>query len=174
MCCGSDHVQCYLDSGKRQPHEFYYRLPLDKTRCHYANTLAMTMSHSEKTRGDYSSGATSDCVISSSGSMNTLEEKNICLFDGRIIKPTFKDFLTENPLQKGVRKTIDKHKEGVGPFEGSQKTNSRRNSDCTWKKRYGHTESIRSERNGPQSSGKRSRMAPLQVTCQAFIGSLFP
>ena len=39
------------------------------------NTLAMTMSHSEKTLGDYSSGAPSDCVISSSESVNSREEK---------------------------------------------------------------------------------------------------
>ena len=38
VCCGSDNVEYYLDSAKRQLHEFYYRLPLDKMR-HAAPTL---------------------------------------------------------------------------------------------------------------------------------------
>ena len=39
--------------------------------------------------------------------------------DGRIIKRTFNDVLQETPLQKGVRKIINKDVEGVGPFEGN-------------------------------------------------------
>ena len=75
VSCGSHNVANYLDSAKRQLHEYYYRLPLDKMRCHCANPLAMTMSHSEKPQGGYSSGAAGDCVLSSSGSMKTPEEK---------------------------------------------------------------------------------------------------
>ena len=53
--------------------------------------------------------------------MKTPEEKTesdkfICLFDGRLVKRIFQDVLTETPLEKGVRKTIDKH---MGPFEGN-------------------------------------------------------
>ena len=33
------------------------------------------------------------------------EDKFICLFDGRLVKCTFQDVLTETPLQKGVRRT---------------------------------------------------------------------
>ena len=33
-----------------------------------------------------------------------------------MVKRTFQDVLTETPLQKGVRKTIDKY---LGPFEGN-------------------------------------------------------
>ena len=44
------------------------------------------------------------------------EDKFIRLFDGRLVKRTFQDVLTEAPLKKGVRKTIDKY---LGPFEGN-------------------------------------------------------
>ena len=37
-------------------------------------------------------------------------------FDGRVVRRTFQDELTETPLQKGVRKAIDQH---IGPFEGN-------------------------------------------------------
>ena len=43
-------------------------------------------------------------------------EKFICLFDGRLVRRTFQDVLTETPLEKGVRKTIGQH---MGPFEGN-------------------------------------------------------
>ena len=44
------------------------------------------------------------------------EDKFICLFDRGLVKRTLQDVLTETPLQKGVRKTIDKY---MGPFEGN-------------------------------------------------------
>ena len=43
-------------------------------------------------------------------------DKFICLFDGRLVRRTFQDVLTETPLEKGVRKTIGQH---MGPFEGN-------------------------------------------------------
>ena len=70
--------------------------------------------------GDYSSSATGECVLSFSGWMKTPVEKNrvwleadkfICLFIC-----TSQDVLAETPLEKGVRKVINKH---VGPFEGN-------------------------------------------------------
>ena len=43
-------------------------------------------------------------------------DKFICLFDGRMVRRTYQDVMTETPLQKGVRKSIDQH---MGPFEGN-------------------------------------------------------
>ena len=41
-------------------------------------------------------------------------DKFICLFDGRVVRRTPQDVLTETPLQRGVRKSID---QPMGPFE---------------------------------------------------------
>ena len=43
-------------------------------------------------------------------------DKFICLFDGRLVRRTYQDVMTETPLQRGVRKSIDQH---MGPFEGN-------------------------------------------------------
>ena len=43
-------------------------------------------------------------------------DKFICLFDGRVVKRTLQDVVTETPLQRGVRQSIDRH---MGPFEGN-------------------------------------------------------
>ena len=48
VCCGVDNVKYYLDSAKRQLHNFYYRHPLEKIKCYCGNALTMTMSHSER------------------------------------------------------------------------------------------------------------------------------
>ena len=75
VSCGVDNVVNYLDSAKRQLHEYYYHLPLDKIRCHCCNPLALTMSHTEKTPGGYSSSASVAAVLSFSGRIKTLGEK---------------------------------------------------------------------------------------------------
>ena len=38
------------------------------------------------------------------------------MFDGRVVSRNYQDVMTETPLQKGVRKSIDRH---MGPFEGN-------------------------------------------------------
>ena len=71
VSCGVQDVTNYLDSVKRQLHEFYYRPNPDKMRCHCCNPLALTTSHTEKTPGDYSSSATGERVLSCSGRIKT-------------------------------------------------------------------------------------------------------
>ena len=51
ISCGVQGVTNYLDSVKRQLHEFYYRPNPDKMRCQCCNPLALTMSHTEKNPG---------------------------------------------------------------------------------------------------------------------------
>ena len=125
MSCGSQDVANYLDSAKRQLHEYYHRLPLDKMRCHCCNALAMTMSHSEKNPGRLFFRCSRrlcpffQWVDEDPQGKNRVwleADKFICLFDGRLIKRTFQDVMTETLLQRGVRKTINKH---MGPFEGN-------------------------------------------------------
>ena len=43
-------------------------------------------------------------------------DKFIHMFDGRVVSRNYQDVMTETPLQKGVRKSIDRH---MGPFEGN-------------------------------------------------------
>ena len=82
-------------------------------RCHCANPLAMTMSHSEKNPGRlFFRCCRRLCpffqwVDEDPRRKNRVwleEDKFICLFDGRMVKRTLQDVLTETPLQKGVRK----------------------------------------------------------------------
>ena len=125
VSCGVDKAADYLDSTKRQLHEYYYHLPLDKMRCHCCNPLALTMSHTEKNPGRlFFKCFSRRCPFfqwadrDPWGKNRTWLEadKFIPLFDGRLVKRTLEDVITETPLQRGVRQSIDRH---MGPFEGN-------------------------------------------------------
>ena len=93
-------------------------------RCHCCNPLAMTMSHTEKNPGRLFFKCFSrrcpffQWVDQEPRGQNRIwleADKFICLFDGRVVRRTFQDVLTETPIQRGVRQSIDQH---MGPFEG--------------------------------------------------------
>ena len=113
MPSGSQDVANYLDSAKRQRREYYHRLPLDKMRCYCCNALAMTMSHAERNPGRlFFSCSRRLCPFFKSvdedpGGKNRAwleEDKFICLFDGRIVKRTFRDVMTETPPKEACGK----------------------------------------------------------------------
>ena len=94
-------------------------------RCHCCNPLALTMSRTEKNPGrlffkcyrrvcPFFQWADQDPWGQNRAWLEA--DKFICLFDGRVVGRTLQDVLTETPLQRGVRKSIDEH---IGPFEGN-------------------------------------------------------
>jgi len=51
VSCGVDNVELYLDSVKRQLHNFYLVKPVHIMKCYCKRPLIMSMSHSEKNPG---------------------------------------------------------------------------------------------------------------------------
>ena len=51
VSCGVDRVEHYIDSAKRQLHQFYLENELDKMQCYCERPLRMTQSQSEKNPG---------------------------------------------------------------------------------------------------------------------------
>lgn len=51
VSCGADRVECYIDSAKRQLHQFYLENELDKMQCYCELPLRMSQSQSEKNPG---------------------------------------------------------------------------------------------------------------------------
>jgi len=113
VCCGvddqihapgeKDNVQYYLDSVKRQLHEFYRRLPLDKIKCFCDRPLIMTMSHSEKNPGRlFLKCSKRWCDFFQWGDEVPRAKNRVWLEEGRKL-------WLETPLQQGVRRIVDKH-----------------------------------------------------------------
>ena len=74
--CGVDRVEHYIDSAKRQLHQFYLENELEKMQCYCDWLLRMSQSQSEKTPDVSSSFAPNVTASSSSGSIKRLVRKS--------------------------------------------------------------------------------------------------
>ena len=122
-------------------------------RCHCCNPLALTMSHTDKNPGRlFLRCYKRTCPFFQWADQDPwgknrlwLEaDKFIHLFDGRVVRRTFEDVMTETPLQRGVRQSID---ERMGPFEGNWSPEVTPKEQLVLEQRSCATQPIQSQRH---------------------------
>ena len=111
--CGLGNVEHYLNSSKRQLDNYYLQLPLDKMKCYCDKNLYMSMSNSDKNPGRlYLRCPQRYCNFFQWIVQSPNRKTRAWLEEGRKV-------WLETALQQGIKRIINQHTQGTGPFEGN-------------------------------------------------------